>query len=156
MKIEIVQANKSNLLEVLYIIRECSRQLIEKGVKYWNNSLADSFEISTDIDSGFIYLIKYNYVPVGTITLRFIPEKESLQLERLAIYPAYQKKGLGLKLIEFAKEIAKEKGVKKILGSIPIDDADLIHLLQQNNFVKKGESIPIELNSITVELELLQ
>lgn len=156
MKIEIVQANKSNLLEVLYIIRECSRQLIEKGVKYWNNSLADSFEISTDIDSGFIYLIKYNCVPVGTITLRFLTEKESLQLERLAIFPAYQKKGLGQKLIEFAKEIANEKGVKKILGSIPIDDADLIHLLQQNNFVKKGESNPVEINPITVELELLQ
>ncbi|HOK61879.1 MAG: GNAT family N-acetyltransferase [Tenuifilum sp.] len=156
MTIEIVKADKTNLIEVLYIIRECSRQLIEKGVKYWNNSLADRFEISTDIESGFIYLIKYNYVPVGTITLRFLPKKESLQLERLAIFPAYQKKGLGQKLIEFAKETAKEKGVKKILGSIPIDDADLIHLLERNNFVKKGESIPVEMNTIALELELLQ
>lgn len=156
MTIEIVKADKTNLIEVLYIIRECSRQLIEKGVKYWNNSLADRFEISTDIESGFIYLIKYNYVPVGTITLRFLPKKESLQLERLAIFPAYQKKGLGQKLIEFAKETAKEKGVKKILGSIPIDDADLIHLLERNNFVKKGESIPVEINTIALELELLQ
>lgn len=156
MTIEIVKADKTNLIEVLYIIRECSRQLIEKGVKYWNNSLADSFEISTDIESGYIYLIKYNYVPVGTITLRFLSENESLQLERLAIFPAYQKKGLGQKLIEFAKETAREKGVKKILGSIPIDDADLIHLLERNNFVKKGESIPVEMNTIALELELLQ
>jgi len=153
--IEIVKANKSNLLEVLYIIRECSRQLIEKGAKYWYNSLADSLEISTDIELGFIYLIKYNYVPVGTITLKFLPERESLQLERLAIFPAYQKKDLGQKLIEFAKETAKKKGVKKILGSIPIDDADLLHLLEQNNFVRKGESIPVEKSPIAVELELL-
>lgn len=156
MKIEIVQANKSNLLEVLYIIRECSRQLIEKGVKYWNNSLADSFEISTDIESGYIYLIKYNYVPVGTITLRLLDENEILQLERLAIFPAFQKKGLGQKLIEFAKEIAKDKRVKKIIGTIPINDADLIHLLQQNNFERKGESVPDGIKPITVELELLQ
>ena len=140
MTIDIVKADKTNLIEVLYIIRECSRQLIEKGVKYWNNSLADRFEISTDIESGFIYLIKYNYVPVGTITLRFLPKKESLQLERLAIFPAYQKTGLVQKLIEFAKETAKEKGVKKIIGSIPVDDADLIHLLEQNNFVKKAKA----------------
>jgi GNAT superfamily N-acetyltransferase len=156
MDIDIIKAQKNNLLEVLYIIRECSKQLLGKGVKYWNNSLADSFEISTDIESGFIYLIRYNYVPVGTITLRFLPQKESLLIERLAIFPAYQKKGLGQKLIEFAKETAKEKGVKKILGSIPIDDADLIRLLEQNNFVQKGESMPVEVNSIAVELELLQ
>jgi len=156
MDIDIIKAQKNNLLEVLYIIRECSKQLLGKGVKYWNNSLADSFEISTDIESGFIYLIRYNYVPVGTITLRFLPQKESLLIERLAIFPAYQKKGLGQKLIEFAKETAKEKGVKKILGSIPIDDADLIRLLEQNNFVQKGKSMPVEVNSIAVELELLQ
>lgn len=156
MMIEIVKANKSNLLEVLYIIRECSRQLIEKGVKYWYNSMADSFEISTDIESGFVYLIKYSYVPVGTITLKLLPNKESLLIERLAIFPAYQKKGLGQKLIEFAKETAKEKGVKKILGSIPIDDADLIHLLEHNGFVKKGETIPTGIKPIVVELELLQ
>ncbi len=144
MNVEIVKAQKHHLLEVLYIIRECSRQLINKGVKYWNNSLADYYEISADIAKGYVYLAKFNYVPVGTITLRPDEESQTLRIERLAIYPAFQKKGLAQRLLEYAKQYAASQNFSKIVGNIPVDDVGLIQLLEQNSFSRKEEqSMPL-------------
>lgn len=144
MNVEIVKAQKHHLLEVLYIIRECSRQLLNKGVKYWNNSLADYYEISADIAKGYVYLVKFNYVPVGTITIRPDEVKQTLRIERLAIYPAFQKKGLAQRLLEFAKQYAASHKLSKIVGNIPVDDVGLTQLLEQNSFIRKGEeSIPL-------------
>lgn len=149
MNVEIVKAQKHHLLEVLYIIRECSRQLLNKGVKYWNNSLADYYEISADIAKGYVYLVKFNYVPVGTITIRPDEAKQTLTIERLAIYPAFQKKGLAQRLLEFAKQYAASNKLFKIVGNIPVDDVGLTQLLEQNSFIRKGEE-PIPMNDFKV------
>lgn len=154
MKIEIVKAQKANLLEVLYIIKEGSRQLLEKGVKYWNNSLADYHEISRDIELGHIYLIKYNHVAVGTVTLRINSDKGTLQIERLAIFPTFQKKGLANKLIDFAKMLANDNRINTIIGTIPVNDTELINLLEKNKFVRKDENqISYSPENMAIEFE---
>lgn len=143
MNVEIVKAQKHHLLEVLYIIRECSRQLLSKGVKYWNNSLADYHEISADIAKGYVYLVKFNYVPVGTITLKPVEASHTLEIGRLAIHPAFQKKGLAQRFLEYAKQYAAYRKLVKIVGMIPVDDVGLTQLLEQNSFIRKEESIPL-------------
>ncbi|MGE0078682.1 MAG: GNAT family N-acetyltransferase [Bacteroidales bacterium] len=140
---EISKAQKHQLLEILYIIKECSRQLLEKGVKYWNNSLADFNDIALDIEKGFVYIIFENRVPVGTITLK--PDdvsKKSLSIGRLAIYPAFQKKGLAHQLLTFALNFAKEEKYKMVSGYIPVDDKSLVTLLEENGFENKGIAPP--------------
>lgn len=140
---EISKAQKHQLLAVLYIIRECSRQLLEKGVKYWNNSMADFNEIAADIEKGFVYIVFYNHVPVGTITLK--PDetnKQTLTLSRLATYPAFQKKGLAHQLLAFALDFAKDNKYKVITGYIPVDDKSIVCLLEENGFVNKGIAPP--------------
>jgi len=150
MEVSVVKAQKNNLLEVLYIIRECSRQLQAKGVKYWNSSLTDHFEIENDIKLGIVYLLRYNHVTVGTITLRPIPESKTLQIERLAIFPSYQKKGLARKLIDFAKEVARENNFNRIYGTIPVRDQNLVNLLESCNFTSKGYPT---MNQVNMEME---
>mgnify|MGYP000150341310 CR=1 FL=1 len=153
MEVNIIKAQKNNLLEVLYIVRECSKQLLGKGVKYWNNSLADYHEISRDIDAEYIYLIKYNHVAVGTVTLRVNTEGNYLQIERLAIFPTFQKKGLAKKLIEFAKNLAQINNIHILVGNIPFDDRNLIHLLENNQFIRKSEQFLKDTKSFTIEFE---
>ncbi|MDI3526007.1 MAG: hypothetical protein PWR03_190 [Tenuifilum sp.] len=155
MDVEIVKADKRNLLEVLYIIRECSRQLLEKGVKYWNNSLADYVEIEEDIASGSIFVVKINHVVVGTITLKVVDEGQAVLIDRLAIYPAYQKKGLAQKLIEFSVNYAKEINAKKIFGYIPVDDKNLTQLLEQNHFKRKGDEFTPPKGFVLISYEYL-
>ena len=154
---ELRLAKQNNLIEVLYIIRECSRQLLEKGVKYWNNSHADYNEISKDINSGYVYLLVLNNVPVGTATIK--PDKTNQNittLSRVAIYPSFQKKGYAQEILQFAEKIAKERGSKIIKGTTPTDDKSLEQLLVENGYEKIGvdNEIPEEFVKISFEKKL--
>ena len=142
-KIEITPARQQQLLDVLYIIKECSQQLGEKSIKYWNNSLIDFHEIDNDTDNGYVCLLKVNYISVGTITIK--PDNQSdktLLIGKLAIHPAYQKKGFAQKLISWSIDKGKEANYKILKGYSPTDDTALLKLLEQNNFINEGEVPP--------------
>ncbi len=150
-------AEKNNLIEVLYIIRECSRQLQEKGVKYWNNSLIDYNDIADDIALKHVFLLQVNRVSVGTITIKPDPaDPTTTTISRLAIYPAFQKRGFAREMLMFAENTARNQKSKLVKGYIPIDDQSLCALLEEHGFVRKGSvSIPTnEYQRISFELEL--
>lgn len=145
---KIEQAKREQLFEILYIIRECAQQLHSKGVKYWHNTLADFYEIEKDINSGTIFVQKVNHVPVGTITLKSAPDNpKTLFIDRLAIYPAYQRKGLAGKLLTFAIDWGKKNGYEQMCGHIPIEDESLTRLLEENRFTR-GNAAPPPKNDI--------
>lgn len=151
---EIRLAKKNNLIEVLYIIRECSRQLLEKGVTHWNNSLADYNDIADDIEKGYVYIVVINYVSVGTATIK--PSKTdtgTTTLSRMAIYPPYQKKGLAHSILKFAEDIATERGSKILKGTTPVNDKSIGQLLEENGFINKGveNEIPEEFVKVCFE-----
>jgi GNAT superfamily N-acetyltransferase len=136
---EIQLAEKNKLIEVLYVIRECSRQLLEKGVKYWNNSLADYNDISEDISKNFVYLLVLNRVTIGTVTLK--PDKKdpkTSNISRLAIFPHFQKRGFASEILKFAEDLAKKNGFTNLKGLTPIDDKSLVQLLEENGFINMG------------------
>lgn len=136
---EILIADKNRLIEVLYIIRECSQQLIEKGVKYWNNSIADYHDISEDIANQHVYLLVLNMVTIGTVTIK--PDKKNPKtsiISRLAIFPHFQKRGLAREILKFAEDIAIKNGSTTLIGSTPLDDKALTQLLEENGFVNHG------------------
>lgn len=154
---EIRPAEKQRLLEVLYIIRECSRQLLEKGVKYWNNSHADYNDISDDIDKQYVYLMFSDLVAVGTITIK--PDKKDPKIttiSRLAIFPAHQKKGFAHEILKFAEETARKNGSTKLVGTTPTDDKILFQLLVENGFINTGvvNEVPEEFVQIRFEKKI--
>lgn len=155
---EILLAEKNKLIEVLYIIRECSRQLIEKGVKYWNNSLADYNEISEDIANQYVYLLVLNRVTVGTVTIK--PDKSNPKvsiISRLAIFPPYQKRGLATEVLKFAEDLAKKNGSTTLKGTTPVEDKALGQLLEDNGFVNLGVEgeVPEEFIRIKFEKKII-
>jgi GNAT superfamily N-acetyltransferase len=136
---EIRLAEKNSLIEVLYIIRECSRQLHEKGVKYWNNSLVDYNDISEDINNKYIYLLVINRVAIGTVTIK--PDKKNTQtsiISRLAIFPSYQGRGFAHEILKFAEDLAIKNGSTTLKGTTPLEDESLFRLLEENGFVNQG------------------
>lgn len=152
--IEIKQAKESQLLEVLYILRECFQQLLDKGVKYWHNSHADYANISCDIANQHVYIIFYKKIAAGTITLK--PDRDietTMYMDRLAIFPHYQRRGLAKAMIDFAISQAIDQGYKAIRGTIPVDDRSLCQLLEDKGFVNKGviTHVPNEMVRILFE-----
>jgi GNAT superfamily N-acetyltransferase len=154
---EIQLAEKDKLIEVLYVIRECSQQLLEKGVKYWNNSLADYNDISEDITHQYVYLLVINRVTVGTVTIK--PDKKNPKtsiISRLAIFPTYQKRGFAHEILKFAEELAKKNGSTTLKGTTPVEDKSLFQLLEENGFVNQGveNEVPEEFICIRFEKKI--
>lgn len=154
---EIFKAKESQLLEILYIIRECAQQLKDKGVKCWHNTHADYEQILKDIEQGFVFILMNNKGPVGTMTVKPDPEVSGTWLlDRLAIFPHFQGRGLAKLLIDFAEEQSRKNGCKLLRGTIPVDDQLLCKLLEEKGFVNKGVAhhVPNELIKIVFEKSL--
>ncbi len=154
---EILQAKESQLLEVLYIIRECAQQLKDKGVKYWHNTHADYAEISNDIKNKNVYIIFLNKVPVGTITIK--PDSEVMSashIDRLAIFPHFQRRGFAKAMIDFAINRSRALEFTELRATIPIDDQSLCKLFEEKGFVNQGVAhhVPNELVKIIFEKRL--
>jgi GNAT superfamily N-acetyltransferase len=151
---EIYLAEKNSLIEVLYIIRECSKQLSEKGVRYWNNSLVDYNDISEDIKNNHVYMLVSNRVAIGTVTLK--PDKKDSNtsvISRLAIYPTYQKRGYASMILKFVEDKAKKNGSLKLVGTTPMDDKELTQLLVENGFVNQGVDCEFQEEFIRIKFE---
>lgn len=151
---EIKLAKESQLLEVLYIIRECADQLKDKGVKHWHDSRIDYAEISEDIKNEYVFILFEKCVAVGTITIK--PEKDNADvctIDRLAIFPPFQRRGFAKSMIDFTEAEARNKNFAMIRGTIPVDDESLCKLLEEKGFVNKGiiTQVPNELLKILFE-----
>lgn len=64
--------------------------------------------ITKQVEKKEYFLIKDNDSVVGVMSLR--QRKNGVHIETLVVKKEFQSKGLGTKLIEFAKKFAKEKG----------------------------------------------
>lgn len=154
---EIVKAKKSQLLEVLYITRECAQQLKDKGVKCWHNTHTDYAEIQKDIEQGYVFILTIKKGPVGTMTVKPDPDIEQASyLDRLSIYPHFQRRGLGKLMLDFAEEHSRKNGYTMLRGTIPVDDQSLCKLLEEKGFLNKGiaHHVPKELIKIVFEKNL--
>jgi GNAT superfamily N-acetyltransferase len=155
---EILLAKETQLLEVLYIIRECAQQLKDKGVKYWHNSHTDYAEISRDISNSHVYIIFLKKVPVGTITLKpDADDNKAMHIDRLAIFPHFQRRGLAKILIDFAEDHSRSLSYPILKGTIPVDDESLCKLLEEKGFINLGitHQVPNEITKITFEKKLV-
>ncbi|PKP36530.1 MAG: hypothetical protein CVT98_07655 [Bacteroidetes bacterium HGW-Bacteroidetes-15] len=154
---EIHLAKESQLLEVLYIIRECAQQLKDKGVKSWHNTHVDYAEISEDIRNKYVFIIFLKKIPVGTITIK--PDynsKNISHLDRLAIFPHFQRRGFAKAMIDFAESQSRSLGYTALRGTIPVDDQSLCKLLEEKGFTNLGiaHHVPNELIKIIFEKKL--
>lgn len=151
---EIVKANKRQLIEVLYIIREGAKQLMSKGVMHWHNTLIDYSQIEKDLDEGYVYILLKNKGAIGTITIKPASDSEQiLEIGRLTIYPAFQGKGYARMLLEFAEKQAQDKGIGKLRSIIPLDDQSLRQLFEKKGYdnIDEIRHIPPELIQIIFE-----
>lgn len=154
---EILLAKESQLLEVLYIIRECAQQLFDKGVKSWHNTHVDYSEISEDIKNKYVFIFFLKKIPVGTITIKpDLSSKGVSNIDRLAIFPHFQRRGFAKAMIDFAETQSRAQGYTTLRGTIPVDDQSLCKLLEEKGFSNLGVAhhIPNELVKILFEKKL--
>ncbi len=119
METRIVRAKENDLETVKKITQTTIREVYPKyypsgAVEFFSEHHSDE-KIMRDINAGIVYLIiTDDGVPAGTVTLT------DNEIDRLFVLPAFQGKGYGRALLDFAQEaIAKNYDVIKLHASLP-------------------------------------
>ncbi len=123
---EIILAKPTDLIEILYLLKVCVLDMNKKGLKHWNSTYPDPGQIQLDLKSACIYLVKDRGVCKGMVTLNDIEptdykqinfssgKKRPLYLQNMVVHPKWQGQGIAKRMVEFAMNLAKEKGFDAI------------------------------------------
>ncbi|MBN1599010.1 MAG: GNAT family N-acetyltransferase [Bacteroidales bacterium] len=135
---KIIQAQPQDLVDILFLLKQCVKDMNSKGFKHWNSAHPSPELIKNDIEKGTLYLYTDLGIVQGMINLSDeIPEEykdikwkleneKILYVKRFAIHPLWQEANIGEQLIGFAENFAKEhnfKGVRlDVLDSYPLNE----------------------------------
>ena len=148
---QVEKATSNNILEVMYLLQHCIEDFNKNSVYQWNMSYPDPFKLLSEVEKGSLYIIKTKGVCIGTITIDEQQESvfdkvdwknktdKFLVLHRIAVFPSWQKKGIGRKLIEFAENFAKENNYKSIRLDVASSSEHLIKLYESIGYTYTGD-----------------
>ncbi len=147
----IEKATTNNILEVMYLLQHCIEDFNKNSVYQWNTSYPDYFKLLREIEKGHLYVIRNKGVSIGAITFSEQQEPtfneiewknntdEYIVIRRIAVFPSWQKKGIGRKLIKFAEEYAKENKYKSIRLDVASSSVHLINLYKSFGYESLGD-----------------
>ena len=119
-------ATNNDLARVVEIANFCADHMISKGIFQWDKNYPCKETFQSDLEEGSLYLIENKKEVLGCICISLIIDDfyksvkwltkthKNVYIHRLAIHPNYQGKGLALKLMDFANEIAIKNNCESI------------------------------------------
>ncbi len=117
------------------LLENCQESIIDKG--------------------GFIYFARYQHKIAGCFSL--IPLSDgTLELGKMAVDPNYQGLKIGQQLLQFAIDLAKEKGYKKLILYSSTRLPTALHVYRKYGFkdIPLEEELPYTRSDIKMELIL--
>ena len=115
---EIIKAQKEQAPAIFNVLKACAIDMRSKGIMQWNENYPTPVHVANDLEADNLYIATENGAVAGVISIddRQSPEYKAIDwqfttgrimvVHRLAVSPAFQKRGLGRKLMDFALEHA--------------------------------------------------
>lgn len=147
----IQKAIPDNLIEIMYLLRQCIEDFNKNNIYQWNVSYPDNFRLLREIEKGSLYLMINKGVPIATITFDEdqapvfddIAWKNNngkfIVIHRIAVFPTWQNKGIGRKLMEFTEKYAKENNYKSVRLDVTSSNEHLVKIYEKLGYVKIGD-----------------
>jgi ribosomal protein S18 acetylase RimI-like enzyme len=147
---KIRNAEAKDLSEIMGLISSCVEDMERRGIHQWDEIYPDEKTIRNDIDKKQLYLLEEDNQICGIIVLNELQEPQyksvgwkfggkTLVVHRLAIRPAYQRKGMATKLMEFAYSYAIKRDYKTIRLDAFIQNPASVGLYEKLGYRKAGE-----------------
>ncbi|MBN2349710.1 MAG: GNAT family N-acetyltransferase [Bacteroidales bacterium] len=148
---DILKAELPDLVEIMYLVKQCVIDMNAKGLKNWNTFYPGGKVLVHDLEKKSVFLVKDKGVCKGMITLNnIIPEEykdinwqnksdKVLYIHNLAVHPNWQDKGIAKMLLEFAEKYAQENGYTHLRLDIFSKDIVAQELITGNAYIKSGE-----------------
>ncbi len=115
-------ARYEDLDQILNIIKETIEDLTEQGNFQWSETYPTENHMKEDIKKASLYIFEKNNEVAGFICLNkhediaykplpWRKKGEAIVIHRFAVKRCYQRQKIGTKLIEFAENFARNKGI---------------------------------------------
>ncbi|GAB5474602.1 MAG: GNAT family N-acetyltransferase [Maribacter sp.] len=108
--------------DILNITRACAAFMIDKGIYQWNEEYPSARAFEKDIERNELFVLEKSSKIIGTVVISTLMDEEyrpvrwltpngkSIYIHRLAIDPKFQGNGYARQLMDFAENLAREKG----------------------------------------------
>jgi GNAT superfamily N-acetyltransferase len=147
--LSIEQAHPSDMDTVIDILEEAASWLASRGVDQWmpGSFLGPGYEtIANQLKRGEVYLATLYGKPAGTLTLQWEDKKfwgdvseNAIYVHRVAIRRAYAGKGLGLRLLQWAENMAAKAGKTYLRLDCMTENSTLCEYYERAGFECRGE-----------------
>jgi hypothetical protein len=135
---QIIQANPYHLVDVLFLLKECIKDMNSRGLKQWNNAYPGPDLIKDDIEKGSLFLYIELGMVKGMVNLsNDMPKEYSeigwkgngqkvLYVNLLAVHPLWLDTDISDNLLNFAEQYARENKYTcirlDVLDSYPVNE----------------------------------
>ena len=149
MKIELGTIN--DISKITKTVSYCIIDLIDKKIYQWNENHPTNEIFINDINNNELFIIKDDNICIGVIVLNEHQANEwrtvqwsklnsrPLIIHRLIVHPAFQRRGIGRTLIDFAINYTKTNKFDSIRFDVYSGNPDLIKTYEKMGCVKRGE-----------------
>lgn len=116
---EIQKAKEKDILEVIYLIRECVKEFNEAGLFHWSHQNPTFEYLQETSKNEKLYIAKVNSICVGMVVIDNDLSKEievvewetkenAINFSHLAVHPNYKDKNIGASLLDYVNRMAHE------------------------------------------------
>jgi N-acetylglutamate synthase-like GNAT family acetyltransferase len=149
--LQIREAKKTDLFGVMYLIRECVRDMNNRGLFHWNTSYPNYDIMNGDIEKKSLFIVREKGFSVAFFTLSNEQMEEyknvdwssdnskSIIINRIAIHPKWQGADIDKSILEFVENKAKDDGYETIRCDFSKEDSYFMPLFKDNDYEEKGE-----------------
>ncbi len=144
----VLQATTYDLIEILYLVKVCVREMNYKGWLHYNLPF-DS--ITNDIDKGHVFLFKKNGVTLGMVTLEVDAEAEyknvswniksskPITAHRLTVHPNWKNQNIENEILQFIEQFARIKAYTSIRIDAYAEDIEAITVYNNLQYSEAGQ-----------------
>jgi len=149
----VLRADESDLDQILALTHRAYARNVALGFRYTGATESmDSLRHSWERER--VYKLVFAHEIVGSVRLIDVDEK-CLEVKRLCVDPAYQKRGLGSKLLRFAEEEARGRGFSRVRLDTAKPFRELVEWYARQGYSIVGEMRFPDVNYDSVLMEKL-
>ena len=120
------EATSNDLNRIVEITNACGKHMISQNIFQWNEEYPNLEVFKKDLENQSLYVIELESKIVGCVCISekmdavykevkwLTPDSNNMYVHRLAIDPKFQGKGLAIKLMSYAEDLAKTKDFKSM------------------------------------------
>jgi ribosomal protein S18 acetylase RimI-like enzyme len=120
------KAKALEIVQLIAISKLCAAHMIANDIYQWNENYPNIKAFEQDLERGELYVLYNQDTLLGCITISNIKDSEyeaiswltqdtkHYYIHRLAVSPAFQKKGYARKLMDFAESFAKQNAAVSV------------------------------------------